>query len=278
MKKLLILTLLFCLTFIISGCGKSDNIIEMTNFEINDIPTTVSTADFVEKPATIEGKIEIEEKEPEPEPLPSTYDTDVLFASQAPFANWSLPYQEACEEASLIMAYKYFADQPLDKNIMDNEIKELVDWQLDYFGYYTDTNLDEVAIIAKEYFDLNVEITDDVSVENIKRQLFNGNLIIIPASGRDLGNPNFTAPGPLFHMLVIRGYDRNEFITNDPGTRKGLKFKYKYQTLIDAIHDLPIIDGEKFRPYEEKSVADNVKLSRMRSGPKQILIVKGLIK
>ncbi len=278
MKKLLTFTLLFSLVFIISGCGKAGSDVEITNFEINEVPVTVSTVDFEMEQATIEEKAEIEKKESELEPLPSTYDTDVLFASQAPFANWSLPYQEACEEASLIMAYKYFANQALDKKIMDDEIKGLVEWQLDNFGYYTDTNLEEVAIIANEYFNLDVEISDNVSIENIKRQLVNGNLIIIPASGRDLGNPNFTTPGPLFHMLVIRGYDRNEFITNDPGTRKGLKFKYKYQTLIDAIHDLPIIEGKKFRPYEEESVADSVKLSRIRSGPKQILIIKGLIK
>ncbi|MCR4279964.1 MAG: hypothetical protein NUV82_00890, partial [Candidatus Komeilibacteria bacterium] len=35
--------------------------------------------------------------------LPAEYNLDVPFMSQAPHANWDLPYQEACEEASLIM-------------------------------------------------------------------------------------------------------------------------------------------------------------------------------
>ena len=62
-------------------------------------------------------------------------------------------------------------------------------------------------------------------------------MIIIPAAGRLLGNPYFQTPGPIYHMLVIRGYNATEFITNDPGTKRGDGFKYKYQTLINAIHD-----------------------------------------
>jgi len=52
-----------------------------------------------------------------------------------------------------------------------------------------------------------------------------------------LNNPNFKQPGPIYHMLVIKGYNSWEFITNDPGTRKGNSFKYPYSTLINAVHD-----------------------------------------
>ena len=40
-------------------------------------------------------------------------------------------------------------------------------------------------------------------------------------------------------MLVIRGYDdeNQEFITNDPGTKRGKGFRYDYQTLLQAIAD-----------------------------------------
>jgi hypothetical protein len=38
---------------------------------------------------------------------------------------------------------------------------------------------------------------------------------------------------------VIRGYDETEgeFITNDPGTRMGNGYRYKYEKLIAAVHD-----------------------------------------
>ncbi|MFZ5364879.1 MAG: C39 family peptidase [Patescibacteria group bacterium] len=211
-----------------------------------------------------------------PRQVPSTFDQDVLFASQAPFGNWELPYQEACEEASLIMAYKYFAKQELDKNIMDKEINKLVDWELGQFGYYTDTNLDEVTYMAEQYFGLDVEISEKAEVEYFKELISSGYLLIVPASGRDLDNPNFTSPGPIFHMLIVRGYDRNQFITNDPGTRKGLKFKYHYNNLISAIHDLIVENSEQFRPYELKDMPDSQKLIKMRSGPQRFLIIKGL--
>ena len=57
--------------------------------------------------------------------LPVEYNLAVPFQPQAPFANWDMPYQEACEEASLIMADAYFAGQALSANDMDYAIKKL---------------------------------------------------------------------------------------------------------------------------------------------------------
>ena len=70
--------------------------------------------------------------------------------------------------------------------------------------------------------------------KTIKQALADGKLVILPASGKLLENPNFRQPGPIYHMLVITGYNGSEFVTNDPGTRKGLNYKYNYSTLEDA--------------------------------------------
>jgi len=59
----------------------------------------------------------------------------------------------------------------------------------------------------------------------------------VPLAGRELNNPYFRAPGPIYHMLVIKGYDSDEFIVNEVGTKRGDSFKYKYDVLINAIHD-----------------------------------------
>jgi hypothetical protein len=69
-------------------------------------------------------------------------------------------------------------------------------------------------------------------------------LIILPTADRALRNPNFTGLGPLYHFILVKGWDEtgwlnNYFITNDPGTRKGENYKYKYDILLNAIHDLP---------------------------------------
>jgi hypothetical protein len=67
--------------------------------------------------------------------------------------------------------------------------------------------------------------------------LTNENLIIAPFAGRMLGNPFYSGEGPYYHMLVIKGYDEENFITNDVGTRRGENFIYSYETVMQAIHD-----------------------------------------
>lgn len=176
--------------------------------------------------------------------LPESFDLKPAFASQAPFADWGLPYQEACEEASMIIAAKYFKREDLNKQIMDEEIKKLVDWEKKNLGYYEHTTIEEVKNILEDYFNLKAEVSEEVKVEKIKQELFKGNLIIVPCSGRDLPNPYFKQPGPVYHMLVIRGWKKDKFITNDPGTKNGEGFEYKYEDLIKAIHNPPFSGSE----------------------------------
>lgn len=227
-----------------------------------------------EKVAVVENKV-VAAKESVAEKLPSKVNMDVAFATQAPNSDWGLPYQEACEEAALIQARKYFYNEKLDKAIMDAEIKKTVEWETAYFNVYTDTALSEVEIIAEQYFGLDAEISEDVSVENIKKQLAQGFLVLAPTAGRELGNPNFKQPGPIYHFVVIRGYKGDKFIVNDVGTRKGEAYVYDVDVLINAIHDLPMVNNLLFRPYEETALEDSVKQANMLTGVPRVLIVKG---
>lgn len=170
--------------------------------------------------------------------IPGSMKLEVMFSTQAPTEDWGMPYQEACEEASLIMTYYYFADKYLDRSIMNQEILDLVDWEMDKFSYFKDTNLAETELIAQQYFNLETEITSDVTVENIKYQISQGNLLIVPFAGRMLENPYFSGEGPLYHMLVVKGYDHKNFITNDPGLLTlGEDFEYSYENLLESVHD-----------------------------------------
>lgn len=168
--------------------------------------------------------------------IPTKLILPVLFAQQAPFSNWNEAYQEACEEASMIMADRYFKNLPLNETIMKAEIDKLFDWQKTN-NYKVDLTANETVKILGDYFDLPAEVSRQVSIERIKLELFKGNLVIVPVAGRELKNPNFKQPGPIYHMLVIKGYDGDNFITNEPGTRKGDGFKYPYQRLLEAVHD-----------------------------------------
>jgi hypothetical protein len=120
----------------------------------------------------------------------------------------------------------------------DERILELVAWQNQHFGYYKDTTVEEVVEMLRLFYNLRGRVIDNPSVEQIKEATAQGYPVIVPAYGKDLPNPNFRNGGPLYHMLVIKGYtESGRFITNDPGTRRGAEFTYKYNEVMGAIHD-----------------------------------------
>ncbi len=174
--------------------------------------------------------------------LPASINLAVPFTPQAPRADWSLPYQEACEEASLYMVYAYyqkFSPGLISAESAEKELLQIIAFEQKLFGYYEDTTIEQVATLAESMYGYgNVEVIDDPTVEQIKTQLAEGRPVIVPAAGRLLQNPNFQQPGPVYHMLVIRGYtNKGQFITNDPGTRRGEAYLYDFDTLMNAIHD-----------------------------------------
>ena len=121
----------------------------------------------------------------------------------------------------------------------DQKLHEIKDFELQRFGYHKDTTAEETAVILKEFYKINgVKVVYDPAVADIKSALNEKKVIIIPAAGRKLGNPYFRQPGPLYHMLVIKGYTKEgNFVTNDPGTRRGADFIYDPGVLMNAIHD-----------------------------------------
>lgn len=170
--------------------------------------------------------------------LPSTTLLPVPFLSQAPLLQWDPLHQEACEEASLLMA-KAFIDgtrTALDPEEGETALLRLVAWEEEH-GYGEDVTIPELHRIAQEYFGLSSTVEEYPTIQRLKEILAEGHPIIVPAAGRTLGNPYFSGAGPWYHMLIIRGYDRNEFIVNDPGTRRGEAYHYDYETLLSAIHD-----------------------------------------
>lgn len=171
-------------------------------------------------------------------PLPSEINLKVPFTAQAPHANWELPYGEACEEASALMVHYFYQKKTFTKETADSEIKKLVDFQTKKYGFYKDSTADETARFIKDYLKYKKVRVLPATIDAIKQELAAGRPVIIPAAGRLLGNPNFRRPGPLYHMLVVKGYTKDgKFITNDPGTRNGANYVYDQKALMNAIHD-----------------------------------------
>ncbi len=164
----------------------------------------------------------------------------VPFTSQAPHADWAMPYQEACEEASLVMVDAYYRGAgKFSPDEADRRILETVAWEKEHLGFYEDTNAEEVAGIGREYFGYGKTRAVEIrSMDDVKKELDRGVPVLLPAAGRLLRNPYFSGQGPLYHMLVVKGYTRDgKIITDDPGTRHGADYLYDPSVLWNAVHD-----------------------------------------
>lgn len=163
----------------------------------------------------------------------------VPFASQAPHGNWDEKHEEACEEASVLMLNAYLKNEKLDKEKSEQEIQKMIDFQIEKYGDYKDTDAEETIQLAKDFYGIdNLEVVYDFEKDDIKKYLSQGRPIIVPAAGRMLKNPYFTPPGPLYHNLVLTGFTKDDvIITNDPGTRRGEGYEYDLDVLYESIHD-----------------------------------------
>jgi hypothetical protein len=156
---------------------------------------------------------------------------------------------------SLIMVHHYLAGETLTREQAEQEILDLVKWETEH-GYPWDVTIVELGEIAEKYYGYTPEVIENPTVETLKRLLVDGNPIIVPAAGRDLGNPYFSGEGPWYHMLVLTGYDWWNFITNDPGTKRGEGYTYRFSVLLDVIHDWTGVKEE------------------IRMGPRRVLVLK----
>jgi hypothetical protein len=163
----------------------------------------------------------------------------VPFIPQAPKQIWDAKHEEACEEASMLMIRGYFDGESgaVVSSTAETRIQSLIDFETD-LGYGVDvTAAEAVKIIEKRWPDLTAEVVPMTGPDSVKRFIADGLPVILPADGKTLPNPNFRNGGPVYHMLVVRGYTPDQFITNDPGTRKGENFLYTYDGLLNAVHD-----------------------------------------
>jgi hypothetical protein len=164
----------------------------------------------------------------------------VPFLCQAPYGNWAQPWQDACEEAAIIMAMAFVKGHPVDRESGNREILDLVAFQIRRYGGHHDLTAARTARLIKDYYQYSkIEVRYNFTVDDIKEELSKGNIVIAPMAGRLLGNPYYTRPGPAYHYMLFKGFDdqTGEFITNDPGTRRGKDYRYKYATAYSAIHD-----------------------------------------
>lgn len=160
----------------------------------------------------------------------------VPFAPQAPFANWDALHEETCEEMSLLMVHHFLAGTPLSRDNAETELQAMIAWERGH-SYADDVTTTELGKIAQALYGYRVRVLTDVTAEMLRAELRKRNPVIIPVAGRALKNPFFSGEGPWYHMLVVTGFTKDGFITNDPGTKRGEKYWYRTDILMNALHD-----------------------------------------
>lgn len=190
----------------------------------------------------------------------------VPFTPQAPYGNWHQPWQDACEEASIVMVNNYYQNndiKTIDKIKAKKSISEIFKIKEGKWGKSLDEASSKVVDLINNFLPWEAKAVKDPTLEDLKNEIDNNRPIIIPAYGKAIKNPHFRNGGPEYHMLVISGYDneKNEFITQEPGTKYGLDFRYSFAIIMDAIHDHPPIgntkEGEKIALFTSKEITDS---------------------
>jgi len=125
----------------------------------------------------------------------------------------------------------------------ETRILALSDFQEEKYGEFRDTSLSDMETwIFRDYFSYEkTELKTVVTTSDIISELEAGKIVLLPMAGREMKNPNFKAPGPLTHMILVKGYDyqTREFITNDPGTRLGADYRYPAERIYSTIWVYP---------------------------------------
>ena len=231
MKKILFALVIF--SFLGSSAYLIRGYWQEQKLEGPDAPVSVTLEDLLDNKKSIN---DLPQVEPE---LPSSINISMPFYTQAPLSNWDYPWQEACEEASVLLVANVYKGLNLTTNSFNDELLRLVDWEMATFGAYEHTTIAQTAEMMETNYGLETVIHENPTFEDFQKILAAGHLIIAPFAGQHLGNPNYKNGGPVYHMMVVKGYDveKMQIVTHDVGTRNGADYVYDWETIDFALHD-----------------------------------------
>ena len=170
--------------------------------------------------------------------IPPTVILQVPFSTQAPNNNWNR--NEDCEETSITMANAFLTGSKEDKLPTDaaqNSINNLKTWEQNNLGYNQNTGIDATTKMAAGAFGLTINQEQNFTESDLKNAINAGHPILLAINAKLLPHTHYVNGGPLYHMIVIRGFKGDTFIINDPGTNDGDGNEYSFSVLQNASAD-----------------------------------------
>jgi len=172
---------------------------------------------------------------------------DIKFYSQFPLdiATWikyEEPYQNFCEESSLLNWYYYLTWKQPSLNEYDKDLLKLKKIEdLILVWWYKHSSLENTlkSLIAFQDDNQKVfwEIIENPTIEVIKENISKWNPIIVPLYWKWLTNPLFRDWWPIYHNLIIKGFKNDIFIVNEVWVSNWDWFKYKQNELMENIYN-----------------------------------------
>jgi len=182
--------------------------------------------------------------------IPQKYDIqNMQFFSQAPYGNWNQPYQDACEEASLLIGYYYIKNMNKTKDQYNKDLLKMVKLEMDMLWYFESTTIMEMKqIINTRDPSIKAKIIEHPSIRDIEKEISQNHAVIAPFYGKWINNPHYASWWPEYHFMVIKWYDQSNFITHDVWTIRWANRNYPKSLLMEHMHDWNRIDVQKWAP------------------------------
>ncbi len=174
-----------------------------------------------------------------PEELPAEKILAVPYICQNPYRNesgWDV-HDASCEEAALLQAYLYYTGETVSADEANAIILDMIRWEEkeENFGGHIDLYGDDMMKMITGYYGIpEDEVVHLTKMDTLlmKKVITLGYPLITPIQGELLRNPFYPYPG--YHMLTIIGYSGDTVITNDVGTKRGEKYPYSFERLLNA--------------------------------------------
>lgn len=228
------LILVFCIGWVVVGNMFFDKEIIEGSLPTKEITTQPSVEQTI-----------VEKKEPViKKVLPPSVTLGVPFYPQAPDNKRILPWTEACSEANLVLAAYYIQNKTLTKDQFKKDILAMTKVQEKFFDTYIEISMVELKKLYDRFYPKigTSKIIDNPTIDQIKEELAQWNIVIVPTAGKELNNPYYLEYAPRFHTVLIRWYDDKYFYANDVGISRGENFPYLQEVIMEANHDL--VDGD----------------------------------
>lgn len=192
-----------------------------------------------------------------PAPKKVSENLAVPFTTQAPNAVWDDAHKTMQEEAVLFMVMQYYAgiSGAIDSEAADAALFAIIDAEAE-IGLDANLSILKFGTFAESYASMKATAINDPTIDQIKAFISEGIPVFVPVATEKMNNEFYLNDAAPYHYVVIRGYDGENFITNDPGTRHGENYSYAQSVIMDAMGDWN--DGDPATGVKRILILENI--------------------